>query len=313
LQTKLIARENMNKKNFITAAAILILLVCAIETNAQRRNKAPQTRFGVRAGFNMSDLTSAKGLDVYNGLAFYNQNMDYVGFTDTKPFKYGYSFGITSQIQLSDSWFLQPSLIFTSKGYKLNTQNLGNEWQNVELDCQAYYVQVPVDVVWKYELSDDWRFLTQAGAYIGFGVAGTTYFNDHYGEKTVPRPLHEQTPQPSVANNYIGYDYSIHGLSTTDYDATFETDGTNVIDLGAELGIGFEYKSVQIMLNYQYSFTPLYDYNHDFSARYLQKGIKGVNTSFDYLKQSVPSSPTQYVISLTFSYYFDFLSNKMKF
>jgi hypothetical protein len=312
LQTKLIAIENMNKKNFISAVAILILLVCAIETNAQRRNKAPQTRFGVRVGYNMSDLTSSNGLDVMNGLAFYDKNLDYVGFTDTKPFKYGFSLGFTSQVQLSGSWFLQPSLIFTSKGYKLNTQNLGNELQDVEIDCQAYYVQLPIDVVWKYELSDDWRFLTQIGGYIGVGVSGTTYFNDHYGEKSLPRTQHEQTSSPSSVNGYIGYDYSIHGLSTTDYDATFETDGTNLIDAGAEIGIGFEYKSFQFMLNYQYSLTPLYDYNHDFSARYLEAGINNTNSSFDYLKQKVPSSPTQYVISLTVSYYFDFFSNKLK-
>lgn len=302
----------MNKKNFISAVAILILLVCAIETNAQRRNKAPQTRFGFRAGFNMSDLTSSKGLDIMNGIAFYDQNLNYVGFTDTKPFKYGFNVGFTSQIQLSDSWFLQPSLVLTSKGYKLNTQNLGNEWQDIEIDCQAYYVQLPVDVVWKYELSDDWRFLTQIGGYIGVGVSGTTYFNDHYGEKELPRKQHEQTPDPSIYNGYIGYDFSVHGLSPSDYDATFETDGTNKLDLGAELGIGFEYKNFQLMLNYQYSFTPLYDYSYDFAARYLERGIKNTNTSFDYLKQKTPSAPSQYVISLTLSYYFDFFSNKLK-
>ena len=93
--------------HFLISALLLVVLAGSNDAMAQRRNKAPLIRLGFRAGFNMSDLTSAKGLDLYNGLAYYNEQLEYIGFTDTKPFKYGFNAGFSAQAQMSDSWFLQ--------------------------------------------------------------------------------------------------------------------------------------------------------------------------------------------------------------
>lgn len=303
----------MRKKSILSIIAFVLLLVIAIESNAQRRNRAPENRFGVRAGFNMSDLTSAKGLDIYNGLSYYNKNLEYVGFTDTKPFKLGFNVGFIGQIKLADSWYIQPSLIFTSKGYKLNTQNQGDYTQNVELDVSAYYTQLPVDIVWKYDFNPDFRFFTQGGVFLGYGVAGTSYFLDHYGEKFVPRVRHEQTPTPTAANGYIGYDHTVHGLIDEDYDRTFMTDGTNRFEFGLEIGLGFEFRAFQLTLSYQYGLTPLYDYNYDFTYRYEAKGIDGIKNSFEYLKLDAPKSPSQHVISFTLAYYMNLFTNKIKY
>lgn len=64
----------MRKKSILSLVALALLLLVAIESNAQRKNRAPENRFGIRAGFNMSDLTSAKGLDVYIKSCPKNQN-----------------------------------------------------------------------------------------------------------------------------------------------------------------------------------------------------------------------------------------------
>ena len=303
----------MRKKSILSLVALALLLLVAIESNAQRKNRAPENRFGIRAGFNMSDLTSAKGLDVYNGLSYYNQNFNYVGFTDTEPFKLGFNVGFVGQIKLADYWYLQPSLIFTSKGYKLNTQNQGDFTQNVELDVEAYYVQLPIDILWKYNFSTDFRFFAQGGAFLGYGVAGTSYFIDHFGEKFVPRVRHEQTAMPTAVNGYIGYDHTVHGLMDEDYDEIFMTEGTNRFELGVELGLGFEYKAFQLTLSYQYGLTPLYDYDYDFSGRYEAKGIQNISNSFEYLKIPTPKSPVQHVISFTLAYYMNLFSNKVKY
>ena len=303
----------MNKKNVVSFIAITLLLISGLNSFAQRTNRAPENRFGIRAGFNMSDLTHARGLDVFNGLAFYNKDLTYVGFTDTKPFQYGFNVGATGQIKLSESWYLQPSLLFTSKGFKLNTQNKGYLDQNVEMDVKAYYIQMPVDIVWKFSFSQDFRFIVQGGAFLGFGIAGESHFLDHYGEKTMPRNLHQQTPAPTVSNGYIGYDYTVHQLMNEDFDDTFMVEGTNRWDAGLELGLGFEYKRFQLSLSYQYSFTPLYDYTHDYTLRYKEKGIANTANSFEYLKQEAPKSPARHVISISLAYYLDLFSNKIKY
>lgn len=303
----------MKKKNVVSVIAIFILLIGGFNSYAQRTNRAPENRFGIRAGFNMSDLSSAKGLDVFNGLAFYNQDLKYVGFTDTKPFQYGFNIGATGQIKLFGPWYIQPSLIFTTKGYKLNTQNKGNLSQNVEIDAKAYYLQLPLDLVWKYSFSDDFRFIVQGGGFLGFGIAGETNFHDHYGEKTMPRNHHQQTRVPSEVNGYIGYDYTVHQLLNKDLDDTFMVEGTNRWDAGIELGLGFEYKSFQISLTYQYSFTPLYNYNHDYTLRYEEKGILNTANSFEYLQVEIPKSPSQHLISISLAYYMDLFSNKIRY
>ncbi|MDR0971384.1 MAG: PorT family protein [Bacteroidales bacterium] len=303
----------MNRKIIIYFLSIFILIISINDTYAQRRNKAPKNRFGIRAGFNMSDLTSAAGLDVFNGLAFYDANKNYVGFTDTKPFQYGFNVGAIGQIQISDSWFIQPSFIFTTKGYKLNTQNQNMEFQNVELDVNAYYIQIPIDVVWKFSFNEDFRFFAQGGVFLGLGVGGKSNFIDHYGEKIIPRPQHETTPFPTDVNGFIGYDPTVHGLLYADRDETFKTEGTNKWELGLEIGLGFEYKSFQLMLSYQYGFIGLYDYNYDFTTRYEAKGQKGINNSFQYLRQEAPKSPSLHTISISLAYYMDFLSNKIRY
>ena len=57
----------MKNKNDVSLIAISLLLIGGFNSFAQRTNKAPENLFGIRVGFNMSDLTSANGLDVFNG------------------------------------------------------------------------------------------------------------------------------------------------------------------------------------------------------------------------------------------------------
>jgi hypothetical protein len=252
----------------------------------------------------MSDLTSAKGLDVYNGLAFYDEQLNYIGFTDTKPFKYGFNAGLAAQAQLNDYLFLQANFMYTTKGYKLNTQD-------VEINAKADYLQIPIDLMYKYELNDDWRLIGSLGAFFGVGIYGTTFFEDHYGEKEVPRPQHQTVREPfrndeTGVHTLICFDPTVHGSTFwKDYQSTFLTDGTWQIDGGLQIGLGCEWKSFQFLVQYQYSFTPLYDYEKNFKGRYEAKGYNDVNNSFEFLNQEIPSSPRQQLITFSISYFFD--------
>ncbi|MBO5964118.1 MAG: outer membrane beta-barrel protein [Bacteroidales bacterium] len=292
-----------NVRYFFGLALLALVLLNGFEAEAQRRNKAPLVRLGFRAGFNMSDLTSAKGLDIYNGLAYFDEQLNYIGFTDTKPFKYGFNVGFAGQAQLSDSWFLQGNLILTTKGYKLFTQN-------VEIDAAANYLQIPIDVMYKYELSDDWRVFASAGAFFGVGLFGFTDFEDHYGENEKPRGQHLNANKPSLdpemgAHNLICFDPTVHGqVYWKDKDDTFASKGTLGVDAGLQFSLGAEYKSFQLMLTYQYSLTPLYDYNKNFKERYEAKGMEH-STAFEYFDIAVPSSPHQHLISISLSYFLD--------
>ena len=293
-----------NRVLFLSMLFLLLSVSFSENLSAQRRNKAPLIRLGLRAGFNMSDLTSAKGLDIYNGLAYYDEQLNYIGFTDTKPFKFGFNAGFAAQAQLSDYFFLQANLLYTTKGYKLNTQN-------VEISARADYLQIPIDFMYKYELNDDWRLVGSAGLFFGVGLYGFTDFEDHYGEKDTPRLQHQSLRQPfrneeTGVHSLICFDPTVHGATYwKDRNDTFATEGTWQVDGGFQIGLGFEWKSFQFLAQYQYSFTPLYDYEKKFNGRYEAKGYDDIATSFEFLNQPVPSSPRQQLITFTISYFFD--------
>ena len=293
-----------NRVLFLSMLFLLLSVSFSENLSAQRRNKAPLIRLGLRAGFNMSDLTSAKGLDIYNGLAYYDEQLNYIGFTDTKPFKFGFNAGFAAQAQLSDYFFLQANLLYTTKGYKLNTQN-------VEISARADYLQIPIDFMYKYELNDDWRLVGSAGLFFGFGLYGFTDFEDHYGEKDTPRLQHQSLRQPfrneeTGVHNLICFDPTVHGATYwKDRNDTFATEGTWQVDGGFQIGLGFEWKSVQFLVQYQYSLTPFYDYEKEFRGRYEAKNIEDASTSFEYFDLEVPSSPRQQLITFSVSYFFD--------
>lgn len=291
------------RKYFFGGLLFLLALTLCAELSAQRQNRAPLVRLGFRAGFNMSDLTSAKGLDIYNGLAYFDDKLNYIGFTDTKPFKYGFNAGLAAQAQLSDSWFLQSNLLFSTKGYKLNTQN-------VEISTNADYLQIPVELMYKYGLSDDWRLIGSIGAFFGVGIYGFTYFEDHYGEDEHPRGQHLNANKPTLnhetgEHNLICFDPTVHGqVFWKDKDDTFASDGTWAIDAGLQIALGCEYKSFQLSVSYQYSLTPLYNYGKEFKNRYTSKNMDHTN-SFDYFGIDAPTSPRQHLISVSLSYFLD--------
>ncbi|MDR1847459.1 MAG: PorT family protein [Bacteroidales bacterium] len=308
----------MNNNKYIIA--FVLLAVFATSAFSQRRNRAPEIRFGVRAGLNMSDLTSAKGLDIWNGVGVYDNNLQYKGLEDTDPFKFGFNAGLTAQVRMTDNWYIQPSLLLVSKGYRLNATYVQSAREyKLEVNAGAYYFQIPIDVVYKYELTDNFRFIAQAGVFVGYGSFGYTDFEDHFGEDTVPRQFHLQVNRPDYDQLtgepiMVTTDPTVHGshLYWKDRDDTFIPEGTYRWDAGLQIGLGFEFKSFAVTLQYQYSLTPLYNYDADFSSRYREVGIKDVHNSFEYLGETNPGSPHQHVISLSLSYYLDALKATKK-
>ncbi|MDR1724947.1 MAG: PorT family protein [Bacteroidales bacterium] len=301
----------MSNKKYIVV--FLLFVIVATSVFSQRKNRAPFVRFGVRAGFNMSDLTSADGLDVWNGLGIYDDNLSYKGLADTKPFKLGFNAGLTAQIRINEQWSWQPSLLLTTKGYQVEAKYIDNVKEYMlKINVSAYYAQLPVDFVYKYNLSNSFSFVAQAGAFVGFGAFGTTYFEDNYGQDTLPKQFHIQTNRPYY-NPVTGdpvmttTDPTVHGsnLYWKDEDDTFIPAGTWRFDAGLQIGIGFELKSFALMFQYQYSFTPMYNYDADFTYRYEAIGVSGVKNPFEYLGIKNPGSPHQQVISVNLIYYFD--------
>ena len=327
----------MNCKKYITFLLFAIVVISTADAqryleNAIRRpdDHRNKIRLGLRVGANISDLTSAAGLDIWNGLKFWDIDKTYIGFTDTRS-KLGFNAGINAQLKLWDRWYVQAGLIYTTKGYEIKSQE-------VEIDVNAHYVQLPVEMIYKYPIGG-FDLLVSGGLFLGVGVNGMTHFFDHYGEGADPRKFHEAITEPYIDEengvyNLIGCEHTVHGANVywSDDDDTFLSEGTYKIDGGLQVGLGFEYKSFQFLINYQYSLTYLYDYNHNFSQRYSTRAkYEGVtetsdpayskyfnsngepyNNSFVYFSHEVMSSPKHHVLSFTVTFFFDKFKHGLK-
>jgi hypothetical protein len=122
----------MNKK-------IIVFLFAAFLTANYAQ---AQFSFGVRAGFNMTNLFNREG---------------------TK-FQPGFHAGLVGDIAVGPAFSIQPAVLYATQGWKLETELVNGA---VVLN----YIQVPINLQYKVDLMGP-KLLVQAGPYFGYGLGG---------------------------------------------------------------------------------------------------------------------------------------------
>ena len=131
-----------------------ILFVCSALLMIGFSAKA-QVQFGLRAGGNMSSLLAKEEGD-YERLKFLP----------------GFHVGGTADIALGNSFALQPGLIFSTKGYKVDEDAVSFDLYNDQtVKLSAYYLELPVNVIFKPQLGKG-NLLLGVGPYIAYGLGG---------------------------------------------------------------------------------------------------------------------------------------------
>ena len=130
-------------KTFREILFITVLFLTAMSINAQEK----KITFGVKAGLNLSNITSDKR-----------------NYNNTKT-KSGFHGGITLDYAFTPQWYLLTGLEYTSKGVKI-------ELSTRDQDVTAAYVQLPVSAGFKLQASDDIAVLVGAGFYFAYGIHG---------------------------------------------------------------------------------------------------------------------------------------------
>lgn len=105
-----------------------------------------KTTFGVRAGVNFQNLNGE----------------DADGDKYDNKIKTGFHVGVNAEIPLADEFFLQPGVLFSTKGAKAKE---GDGKINIS------YIEVPVNFLYKADLGQG-KLLMGVGPYIGFGIGG---------------------------------------------------------------------------------------------------------------------------------------------
>lgn len=127
--------------------ALAVVLFAAFAGNAQ-------IKFGPKLGMNLSTLSFKSG-----GASL-----------DTK-ISIGYHVGATFQADIASNFFIQPSILFSSKGSKYKDLLLWEGFEVNDFRIVANYIDMPINVGYKLDVSGT-NILFMAGPYFAYGVGG---------------------------------------------------------------------------------------------------------------------------------------------
>ncbi len=162
---------------------ILIAIGIALAVSTQAQEK--KVSFGLRAGLNLQNF-NGKGAD---GTMLKNQIVA------------GYHLGMNLEILMAPDFYLQPGLLFSTKGSK---------WTSSKASLN--YIEVPINFLYKPILGSG-RFMLGFGPYLAYGIGGkATYSGTSYKVKYAASANENDAaytfkPFDAGANLFVGYEF----------------------------------------------------------------------------------------------------------
>ncbi|WP_072542595.1 porin family protein [Bacteroides mediterraneensis] len=126
------------KKFFMTAVLAMFALV-----------GFSQVKWDVRVGVNFSNVTKA----------------------DEAKSLTGFTLGLGMDYGLSESWSFRSGLMFTSKGWKFKEEG-------EKITYRPIYLEIPILAAYKVNISENTKFVINAGPYLAFGLGGKAKYGD---------------------------------------------------------------------------------------------------------------------------------------
>ena len=204
----------MIKKIFLT---VLLTVVLTAVMQAQ-------LKVGARAGFNMTNVWG--------------------DFEDTKM-KAGFQVGMVADYAFSDAISIQPGLLFTTLGYKIDSSLL-EETSKSTTSFNFNYIQIPINLHYKLDMGN-MKLLLQVGTYLGYGISGKEN-SKHNGEKFGGK-----------------------------IEFGSGDDKLNAFDFGFGAGAGIQFSAMQAVLGYNMGFANLTNSND------MQMKNNGLSLTLTYL------------------------------
>ncbi len=182
---------------------IILLILCSIIF----LGATAQVQWGIKAGGNMSAMLMK----------------DESGYLKTKLVP-GFHLGGLAEVALSENFFVQPSLLFTSKGFKVDQDGFAEHLYGADqIKFTSYYLELPVNFIYKPNVGNS-KMLLGAGPYIAYGLGGN--WKAESNGISVKGKL-------KFLNDYISSDSTLGGN-------TRKIPYTKPFDFGANILIGYE-------------------------------------------------------------------------
>jgi len=214
-------------KKGISLFTLMLLLFVTTQSFAQ-------LKFGVKAGLNLANMV--------------NKDKDETYSKDYKS-KIGFHLGATAEISISEKFAIEPGLLFSTKGFKI-------EESGVKMTFNLNYLEIPINAVYKIDLGSA-KILINAGPYLGYAISGKAK-----ADKAVLGDNGDSKEQKIE----IGNDK--------------EKSDIKPLDFGLNIGAGVEIKGITIGLQYGLGLANLSPYT-DNDAKMNNKVI-GISVGYKF-------------------------------
>jgi Outer membrane protein beta-barrel domain len=140
-----------------TRISLITAAIFSISFAQAQQDKMNSTSFGFRGGVNFQNINGKNS----SGDKLKNDILT------------GFNAGVNAEIPLGTSFYLQPGLLFTTKGAKSKTVVLG---QDVKSTIKVSYVELPINFLYKPMLGTG-HLLLGFGPYVALGVGGKATYD----------------------------------------------------------------------------------------------------------------------------------------
>lgn len=83
----------------------------------------------------------------------------------------GFNLGVGMDYGFSENWSLQSGLMISSKGWKYKEEG-------EKMTYRPIYLDIPILAAYKFNISDNTKFVINAGPYLAFGLGGKAKYGD---------------------------------------------------------------------------------------------------------------------------------------
>lgn len=147
---------------------IIACVFCALTASAQRASSSSSSffstekvdggiTFGIRAGVNMANISGS----------------DSDGSSYSPGSRTSFHIGVTADIPIMQSLYVQTGLFFQNKGYKFEeTDDYYDDYYKTTETAKPMYLEIPVLASYRYNVSDAMQLQINFGPYFGYGIGG---------------------------------------------------------------------------------------------------------------------------------------------
>jgi len=199
----------------------ILLFVLAIVAGSV----SAQARVGMKFGYNLGGV-----------LADYTGHLELITHMAGNPENFhlrsGFNGGLIVDCPINNVIAIQPGVRFAMQGFRDEYKTGGNSGANVFRIFSLYYLQIPVNVQYRFNIAEETNLLFQAGPYAGFGL---------FGRQTHIRNGITQDLDSKLKKITFGTDNDVQKL----------------MDYGIGAGVGIEFVRFQFMLGYDFGLAKI--------------------------------------------------------